>query len=62
MVTDCEGRVVCSKYSVLRLAGTNMNVQFHRHIEDAVAFPHRSFSVFHKGDTNRNTETKFLAI
>lgn len=36
-------------------------MQFHRQIEDAVAFPDPPFSVFHKGDTNTNTETKFFS-
>lgn len=61
MVTHCKGEVVCSKYSVLRLTGTNMNVQFNMQIEDAVEFPVPSFPVFHKRDTNMNTETKIFS-
>lgn len=52
---------MCSKYSVLRLPGTNMNMQFTRQIEDAVAFPVPAFSGFHKGHTNMNKQTKFFS-
>lgn len=61
LVTHCEGEVVCSKYSVLRLPGTNMNVQFNRQIKDAVAFPVPAFSGFHKGHTNMNKQTTLFS-
>lgn len=62
LVTHCKGKVMCSKYSVLRLPGTNMNMQFNRQIEDAVSFPVPAFSGFHKGHTNKmNTQTKFFS-